>query len=104
MFSKAGRRITDQLDGLDARIPNAAQGSLLFRQKKQGMELRCGEGYASQQSRYIHLGLGEEEAIENLTIRWPSGRKSELTDIPQGSLVSVAEGSNKPDVSSWGDR
>lgn len=32
MFSKAGRRITDRLEGLDARTPYAAQGSLLFRQ------------------------------------------------------------------------
>ncbi|MEZ5324061.1 MAG: VCBS repeat-containing protein [Verrucomicrobiales bacterium] len=30
MFSKAGRRITSQLEGLDARVPHAAQGSLLF--------------------------------------------------------------------------
>ena len=36
MFSKAGRRITAQLDGLDDRIPYAAQGSLLFRQSKEG--------------------------------------------------------------------
>ncbi len=30
MFSKAGRRITSQLQGLDERVPHAAQGSLLF--------------------------------------------------------------------------
>ena len=30
MFSKAGRRITGQIDGLDSRIPFSAQGSLLF--------------------------------------------------------------------------
>ncbi len=34
MFSKAGRRITSQIDGLDERVPYAAQGSLLFRQNE----------------------------------------------------------------------
>lgn len=30
MFSKAGRRITDTIDGLDPRVPYSAQGNLLF--------------------------------------------------------------------------
>jgi len=44
MFSKAGRRITDQLDGLDRRIPYAAQGSLLFRQTESGFKQVAGLG------------------------------------------------------------
>ena len=31
MFSKAGRRITGAVDGLDPRVPYSAQGNLLFR-------------------------------------------------------------------------
>ena len=31
MYSKAGKRITSQIDGLDRRVPYAAQGSLLMR-------------------------------------------------------------------------
>ncbi|MDB4491887.1 hypothetical protein N9260_02600, partial [bacterium] len=31
MFSKAGRRITSQIDGLDARVSYSAQGSLLLK-------------------------------------------------------------------------
>lgn len=44
MFSKAGRRITDQLEGLDTRIPYAAQGSLLFRQTEDGLQQVAGLG------------------------------------------------------------
>ena len=34
MFSKAGRRITSQIDGLDARVRFSAQGSLLLKNEK----------------------------------------------------------------------
>ncbi len=37
MYSKAGKRITRQIDGLDARVPFSAQGSLLF--ENQGDQL-----------------------------------------------------------------
>jgi len=31
MFSKAGRRITASVDGLDPRVPHSANGNLLFK-------------------------------------------------------------------------
>lgn len=37
MFSKAGRRITDTIDGLDPRVPYSAQGNLLFRNTNDGL-------------------------------------------------------------------
>ncbi|HUF63872.1 MAG TPA: VCBS repeat-containing protein [Verrucomicrobiales bacterium] len=42
MYSKAGTRITRQLPGLDARIPYAAAGSLLFRNEAGGMRQAAG--------------------------------------------------------------
>lgn len=42
MFSKAGRRITRQIEGLDARIPYSAQGSLLFENTQAGFNQVAG--------------------------------------------------------------
>ena len=44
MFSKAGRRITARLEGLDPRIPAAANGSLLFEQQAGGFNQVAGLG------------------------------------------------------------
>ena len=42
MFSKAGRRITRSIEGLDPRVPYAARGSLLFRNKTFAFEQVAG--------------------------------------------------------------
>ena len=77
---------------IEARLPN---GRLLVR------EVCCGEGYASQQSRYQHLGLGTESRIEQLTVRWPSGRKNVVADVPSGSLVVVTEDRPEVELDAW---
>jgi len=42
MFSKAGRRITRSIEGLDPRVPYSARGNLLFRNKSSGFEQVAG--------------------------------------------------------------
>ncbi len=42
MFSKAGQRITSQIDGLDARIPQLADGNYLYRYDGQRFHLTSG--------------------------------------------------------------
>ncbi|MDC0049551.1 VCBS repeat-containing protein [Verrucomicrobia bacterium] len=42
MFSKAGRRITRSIEGLDPRVPYSAQGNLLFRNESFGFEQVAG--------------------------------------------------------------
>lgn len=42
MFSKAGRRITRSIEGLDPRVPYSARGNLLFRNKSVGFEQVAG--------------------------------------------------------------
>ena len=54
-------------------------------------EHRCGEGFASQNSRTLLIGIGEHEVAEQIRIRWPSGRSTELGEVAAGSLVTVFE-------------
>lgn len=51
----------------------------------------CGEGIASQNSNRIHIGVGQNPAAERITIRWPSGRVTELKQVAAGSHLVVSE-------------
>lgn len=54
-------------------------------------EHRAGEGFASQNSATLRIGLGRHEKMSRLSVRWPSGRVTQLSDIPAGSLVTAFE-------------
>ncbi|MBX2798194.1 MAG: ASPIC/UnbV domain-containing protein [Myxococcales bacterium] len=62
-------------------------------------ELHAGEGFAAQNSRTLHVGLGDER-VERVAIRWPSGRRTVLdadsTDLAPGSRVTVFEDPQRP--------
>lgn len=53
--------------------------------------LSAGEGFASQNSRTLIIGLGSNTAVESAIIDWPSGRTTEITNLEAGTLVSAAE-------------
>ncbi len=53
-------------------------------------ELRAGEGFASQNSKTLLIGLGTESQAE-LTVRWPSGNVSEYGGVTAGNLVTCYE-------------
>jgi hypothetical protein len=73
-------------DGYGAQLIVHAGGRAQLR------ELRCGEGFASQNSDTILVGLGSAAAVERIEVRWPSGRDSLLPGpIASGSLVEIWE-------------
>ena len=77
---------------LEAKLPN---------NRKLIRELRCGEGYASQQSQYLHFGLSGQDRISSLSVRWPSGKVSEFRDLMAGSLVVISESGAGPEIRQW---
>ena len=48
-------------------------------------------GLMSSPDRRVHFGLGKEEAIESLEIRWPSGKVQVLTDVEPDQILRVEE-------------
>ena len=46
-------------------------------------------GYLSTVEDVIHFGLGEQEKIDSLTIRWPDGRIQRLTDLPADRTIML---------------
>ena len=55
-------------DAIGARITVRAGAESWLR------EVDGGNGYASQSSRRVHVGVGRATAIDRLEVRWPSGR------------------------------
>ena len=54
-------------------------------------EHRCGEGYGTQNSSTLMIGIGASEKAESLTVRWPAGNEFELPEVKSGSLVTAYE-------------
>jgi len=72
-------------DAYGAAVRIEAGGLKLLR------EHRCGEGFAAQNSATLLVGLGAATRIERLSVRWPSGRTDEWTDLPVDRLIELHE-------------
>ena len=53
-------------------------------------ELHDGSSYLSSADPRAHFGLGNETRVAKLTIRWPDGRVSHLSDIAANKIITVA--------------
>ena len=54
-------------------------------------ELRCGEGFAAQNSDTILVGIGDAVGVEKIEVNWPSGKQQQAGAIPSGHLVTFNE-------------
>ena len=53
--------------------------------------LSAGEGFASQNSRTLVIGVGQNDEIESARIDWPSGETTELKNLKAGHFIEVGE-------------
>ncbi len=56
-------------------------------------EVVGGSSYLSYSGHRIHLGLGEEERIDNLLILWPDGSEQSLGPLQSGEFYRILQGS-----------
>jgi hypothetical protein len=40
----------------------------------------------------MHIGLGDADKADSITIRWPDGRNQQLGPVPAGSRVIIVDG------------
>src|SRR5205823_522085 len=50
-----------------------------------------GNGYAAQNMRRLHFGLGENAKIDKVVIQWPSGQEQTLTAPKLNTLHTIEE-------------
>ena len=67
------------------------QVTLRWNGQEQIQQVSGGSGFAAQNDRRIHFGLGKAPVIEQATIRWPSGRIQTLNSLVPGQLYQVKE-------------
>jgi hypothetical protein len=72
--------------GIGARLTAVVRG------QQQVRELYPANGFLSQAPNLVHFGLADAEAVDSLTIRWPSGKVQVLKELKGDRHVVVDEG------------
>lgn len=54
-------------------------------------EHRCGEGYSSQNSATVLIGIGTQPQALSINVKWPSGKLTSLQNVAEGTLVTAFE-------------
>jgi hypothetical protein len=72
-------------DGFGARVTVDLGDAQIVR------EHRCGEGWSSQHSPTMVVGIGNHSRAVSVTVRWPSGLTARSGAIPEGSLLTLYE-------------
>jgi hypothetical protein len=85
-----GARI-DDTEGWSNRDGVGAIVTAHIGERVTAFEQGAGEGFASQNSATIVIGLGEAAKIDQLIIRWPSGREQVVSDIAGSAEIVVSE-------------
>jgi hypothetical protein len=55
-------------------------------------EVKAGSSYLSQNDVRQHFGLGTHGRADRLELRWPSGRREVIQDIPANQIITIREG------------
>jgi hypothetical protein len=55
-------------------------------------EVRGGASYISQNDLRVQFGLGANETMSDVTIRWPNGETESLHDVPADVIYTIVEG------------
>jgi hypothetical protein len=55
-------------------------------------EVRAGGSYLSQNDPRLHFGLGAETQMDEVEIKWPSGKLETLHDVPADFIYTIIEG------------
>ncbi len=63
-----------------------------YGERRQMQAVLAQSSYLSANDRRLHFGLGAEQSA-NLEIRWPSGKREQIADVPANQLVVIREGS-----------
>jgi len=81
-----------QLEGTRSnRSAIGAEMTLYWDGKEQLQEVSGGSGFAAQNDRRLHFGLGPHPQIEKAVIRWPSGSIQTLDKLTSDRLYQVKE-------------
>lgn len=59
--------------------------------KTRMFEETCGEGLSTQNSKWIHIGLGDATKIDSIEITWPSQKTTVRENVEAGAWLKISE-------------
>jgi hypothetical protein len=81
-----------QLEGTKSnRSAIGAEVTIFWDGKEQIQQVSGGSGFAAQNDRRLHFGLGANPRIEKAVIRWPSGKIQTMDKLAPDQLYQVKE-------------
>ena len=96
LINRVGARrnwIQLRLTGTDSsRDAVGTRLTLTTAEGEQSDQITGGGSYLSASDLRAHFGLGEAARVEEIRIRWPSGKEEVLKDIPANRILQVTEG------------
>jgi hypothetical protein len=87
----ANRWLGLRLVGAEGRIAIGAEVRVRTGGSEQVREVHRGYSFQAQNDPRLLFGLGSAAAVEQVEIRWPSGRRQVLSSLPTGRYVEVVE-------------
>ncbi len=91
--STGNRWLKVKLAGVESnRTAIGARVDLRAGARRQSQEVQSQSSYYSVNDLRLHFGLGEATQADEVTVRWPSGKREVLRELPANRLVHVEEG------------
>jgi hypothetical protein len=81
--------VTSNRDGVGARV------RVITADKSQIAEAHSGRGYQSHFGSRLHFGLGPQERVDRIEVRWPNGIQHEYAGSAANELRVLKEGAGK---------
>lgn len=92
-----GHRITVRLNGtMSNRLGLGAVVRIKSASGNQVRQMATTTGFLSSSEPVIHFGLGDDTAISELTVEWPSGHQQTFADLKADQAFVITEPSNEP--------
>ncbi len=87
-----GNTAAEPSNRLSNRDAVGAKVRLFFKSgKTQLIHKQAGEGFASQNSEVLSMGIPSGDRIEKLTVRWPSGKETVVEKFDQSEIQIIRE-------------
>src|SRR6202166_3294147 len=89
----ANHRVLFKLEGVKSnKAAIGARVTVKASTLTQLSEVRGGASYLSQNDLRLHFGLGKEDKMSEVSIRWPNGETEVLRDVAADFIYTVVEG------------
>ena len=85
-----GKGKTTNHDAIGARVEVYAEGS---EDRPIMKTLRAGEGFLSQNSKWLHFGLGNAPGVSRVVVHWPGGKSETFDHVVLDTRQILAQGS-----------